>query len=87
MQSSDPDPYQVVANNEEAMKFRTQMITVLEDDDLAFQVMDCLWAGFKPAEMAEYLGKSVAEINNAQKRLRRKVEKVQDTYKKGGKNV
>jgi hypothetical protein len=40
-------------------------------------------ASTKPAEIAEWLGKDISEINNAQKRLRRKVENIMKP--KGGK--
>ncbi len=87
MVSSDPDPADVVADNDEALEFQKSVIKALQGDEFAYRVMECLEAELTPSEIAEYLGEPISEVNNAQKRLRRKVEKVQDTHRKGGRNV
>jgi hypothetical protein len=57
--------------------FRAAVIAVIKDDPLAVSIFECLEADItKPSEMAELLDKEVTEINNAQKRLRNKVDKV-----------
>jgi DNA-directed RNA polymerase specialized sigma24 family protein len=72
-----PDPADVVADEESKELFRTAIRSAVADDPLALEVLRCLDAGItKPSEMAEVLGKPVQEINNAQKRLRNKVNKV-----------
>ncbi len=86
LSSSEPDPSDLVANNDEASKFQNLVCAELKDDEQAFQVFECLWADMKPREIAEYLECSIDDVRNAQKRLRRKLEKVQDKYKKGGKH-
>lgn len=49
-------------------------------DPLVEQILDCLEAEITtPSDMAAVLGTSVKDINNAQKRLRTKVEKVRRT--------
>ncbi len=51
-------------------------------DEVVCGMLDCLDAGIdKPSEMAEYLEVSVKEVNNAQKRLRREVDKKLKKYK------
>ena len=47
-------------------------------------MFECLEADItKPSDIAGYLGLSVGEVNNAQKRIRRKVEGAVKPQKKG----
>jgi hypothetical protein len=72
-----PDPYEVVANKDSMTAFRAAVVAAIKDDPLALAIFECLEAEItKPAEMAVLLEKDVSEINNAQKRLRNKVDKV-----------
>lgn len=80
----EPDPAELAASREAAEKFRGPIVEALKDDELAYQVFECLEADItKPSDIAEYLGLSVGEVNNAQKRIRRKVEGAVKPQKKG----
>lgn len=80
----EPGPAEIASRREAAESFRAPIVEALKDDELAYQVFECLEADItKPSDIAEYLELSVAEINNAQKRLRRKVEGAVKTRKKG----
>lgn len=81
------DPAQFVADREAAERFRAPILKALEGDAVASQVFECLEADItKPSEIAEYLGISVTDINNAQKRLWRKVENALNLKTKGKPN-
>jgi hypothetical protein len=81
---SESDPAELVSSREAAEKFRAPIIEALQEDGLAYQVFECLEADItKPSEIADYLGLSVADVNNAQKRIRRKVEGTMNPQKKG----
>jgi DNA-directed RNA polymerase specialized sigma24 family protein len=80
----EPDPAELASSREAAEAFRAPIVEALKDDDVAYQVFECLEADItKPSDVAEYLGLSVAEVNNAQKRLRRKVDDAIKPRKKG----
>ena len=80
----EPDPAELVSSREAAEKFRAPIVEALKDDELAYQVFECLEADItKPSDIAGYLGLSVVEVNNAQKRIRRKVEGAVKPQKKG----
>jgi DNA-directed RNA polymerase specialized sigma24 family protein len=71
----EPDPRELASSREAAETFRAPIVEALREDELAYQVFECLEADItKPSDIADYLGLPVSEINNAQKRLRRKVE-------------
>jgi DNA-directed RNA polymerase specialized sigma24 family protein len=77
------NPGELVANTELSRDFQTAVKHALADDPLAYQLLECLQADIvKPAEMAEVLNTSVREINNAQKRLARKLEPVYTEFYK-----
>lgn len=70
----EPGPVELLVSREDQEAFRAAVIKALEGDGEAFQVLECLEAGItKPAEIAAYLGLPVSEINNTQRRLRRKL--------------
>ena len=80
----EADPVELVSSREAAEKFRAPIVEALKEDELAYQVFECLEAEItKPSEIADYLGLPVAEVNNAQKRIRRKVEGAMNPQKKG----
>ncbi len=80
----DPDPETVCADKESQAKFRSAVLTAIQGDALVEGVFSCLEADItKPHEMAELLDTRVKEINNAQKRLRRKVEQVMKSLADG----
>ncbi len=52
-------------------------IATEDGDELVMQIVECLDNDItKPAEIAEYLDVDIKDINNAQKRFRRKAEKL-----------
>ena len=78
-----PDPSTVCADREERERFQVIVLEEIGNDSLAQEVFECLEASItKPAEIAKLIGRSVREINNAQKRLRRKVESAMKKHKK-----
>ncbi len=80
----ESDPTEVVQNHEAADSFRALVFKAVEGDDLAYQVFECLDAEYtKPTEMAELLGVPVTDVNNAQKRLRRKVSELLKAQRRG----
>jgi DNA-directed RNA polymerase specialized sigma24 family protein len=81
----EPDPAGFYQDLEAADRFQAKVRGVLEGDEVAVQVFECLNAEYtKPQEIDEILGLSVPEINNAQKRLRRKVYELLMPQGKGG---
>lgn len=71
----DPDPAEVCATRDVIEVAKQVVAADVEDDPLAVQILECMEADItKPAEMAEALGVDIKDINNAQKRLRRKLD-------------
>ncbi|TWT60974.1 hypothetical protein [Rubinisphaera italica] len=69
-------PDEIVIDEEARRRNREAVLAVLGDDKLAKSLFECIEAEItKPAEIAEYLGLDVSDVNNAQKRLRRAVDK------------
>ncbi|HJZ90602.1 MAG TPA: hypothetical protein VKE40_06985 [Gemmataceae bacterium] len=72
-----PDPATEFMNRDALERFRDAILKEVAGDKLVEGIFDCLAAEItKPAEMAVILGITVKDVNNAQKRLRRKVEGV-----------
>ncbi len=69
-------PDEIVIDEEGRLRTREAVLAELGDDELAKSIFECIEAEItKPAEIAEYLGLDVSDVNNAQKRLRRAVDK------------
>ena len=69
-------------DSKEAEKIKSILQETFVQDEVVCGMLDCLDAGIdKPSEMAEYLEVGVKEVNNAQKRLRREVDKKLKKYK------
>lgn len=69
-------PDEIVIDDEERLRTREAVLAELRDDDLAKSLFECIEAEItKPAEIAEYLGLDVSDVNNSQKRLRRAVDR------------
>jgi hypothetical protein len=67
----DPEPLQVLVNEEEAAQFRALISKAGEKEPLALKTLDCALAGFtKPYEMAELLETPVTEIYRVKKKLK-----------------
>ena len=56
----------------------------IQDDAMLVDMVDLLFEDplLKPRDLARLMGKTVKDINNAQKRLRRKVEELRKTFAK-----
>jgi hypothetical protein len=66
----------LLMEKEAIVRLKTAMIDGIGRDDVAGKVFECLDADItKPSEMAEVLGIPIADVNNAQKRLRRIADK------------
>lgn len=69
-------PDEIVIDEEVRLRTREAVLAELGDDELAKSLFECIEAEImKPAEIAEYLGLDVSDVNNTQKRLRRAVDK------------
>ncbi len=74
-EGDEPDPLENCIKNEIVDKLKAA--AAQEQDPLVVEILECLDAGItKPAEIAEVLDVEVKTINNAQKRLWRKAERV-----------
>jgi DNA-directed RNA polymerase specialized sigma24 family protein len=72
-----PDPATEFMNAKALEEFHAAVLKEIAGDNLVEGIFECLAAEItKPSEMADVLGVSVKEVNNAQKRLKRKVEGV-----------
>lgn len=72
-----PPPAVIVADQECADRLRAAVVRMIEGDEVAIQLLECLDAGIeKPSEIAVLLEMDVAQVRNAQKRVRRRLEQV-----------
>lgn len=79
-----PNPSEIVTDAESAQRFQAAVLAAIGDDPEAKTVLDLVEAGLeKPADIAEELGIPVLEINNIQKRLRRKLRHVLQRFRRG----
>ena len=75
-------PLEICIKKDLVEKIKSILQERFVQDEVVCGMLDCLDAGIdKPSEMAEYLEVSVKEVNNAQKRLRREVDKKLKKYK------
>lgn len=74
------DPLYVLLDREWLIRFaqvREDIRKELEGDALLSKLFECLEAGITaPSEIADVIGVSVDDVNNAKKRLKRKVDKL-----------
>ncbi len=74
--SSAKRPDTIVAEEEVRNRTRTAILKEIDGDEMVEQLFECLEAEIdKPAEIAQLLDVDKAEVNNAQKRLRRATDK------------
>ena len=65
-----------LVDNEQQDLVREAIFAAIKDDELATGVLECMDADLtKPSQIADHLGVDVKDVNNAQKRLRRAVDK------------
>ncbi len=82
-EGDEPQPLENCIKNETLENLKA--MAAKEDDALVADILECLDADItKPAEIAEYLDVDVKTINNAQKRLWRKAEKMLGRPKREG---
>jgi hypothetical protein len=75
--SDKMNPDDLVADAQLSRDFKKALKSALDGDPLAAQLLECFEADIvKPAEMAVVLNTPLRDINNAQKRLARKLEPV-----------
>ena len=75
-QGTDLDPADVCIAREVMELTREVVLVDAKDDPLVLQLFECLEAGItKRAEIAEYLEIDVGEVDKAQKRFRRKLDR------------
>ena len=75
-------PHVSLEEKDGAERFRAAVLKEIRDDDVAVRILECLEAEItKPSEMAVLLECEVAEVNNAQKRLRRGVTRAMSELK------
>jgi hypothetical protein len=71
----DPEPLEICMSIELTGQIKDAVLAHFGGDENVLGLVDCLEAGFtKRSELAECLGTDVKEIDNAKKRLRRKLE-------------
>jgi DNA-directed RNA polymerase specialized sigma24 family protein len=84
-EGDEPDPLDNCIKNETLANLKA--MSAKEDDPLLVDILECMNADItKPAEIAEYLNVDVKTINNAQKRLWRKAEKMLGRPKREGRS-
>ena len=75
-------PLEICGKKDLTEKVKFVLQETFAQDEIVCGIFECLHAGIdKPSEMAEYLEVNVKEVNNAQKRLRREVDKKLEKYK------
>lgn len=75
-QGADPDPGDVCVARDVMELTREVVLGEAQDDPLVMQLFECFEAGItKRAEVAEYLEVDVSEVDKAQKRFRRKLDR------------
>lgn len=75
-QGADPDPADACIARDVMALTREMVLAEAKEDPLVLQLFECLEAGItKRAEVAEYLEIDVGEVDKAQKRFRRKLDR------------
>jgi len=78
---TEPNPLTLVIDKDWQEKYHKAVITELDGDALLVDLFGCLRAEIiLPEEIAQMLDKTVDDINNAKKRLRRKLEKLDGKF-------
>lgn len=84
----EPDPVDVVIDTDWQAEYQAAVLKELGEDEFLAKLFECLRAEItEPTEIAELFGVSPEDINNAKKRLRRKVEKLDGRVKPTNKKV
>ena len=81
MPGTEPNPVNAVIDRDWQERFHKAAMKELKGDDFLIKVFECLAAEFtKPEEIAMMLDTTVEDVNNAKKRLRRKLEQLDGKY-------
>jgi DNA-directed RNA polymerase specialized sigma24 family protein len=74
---TEPNPLTTVVDRDWQNRFHKAAMKELKDDPFLIKIFECLEAEItKPEEIAAMLDTTPEEVNNAKKRLRRKLEKL-----------
>ena len=75
---------QIVPDQSELKELYTTISSKVTDDPMLLKMVDLLFEDplLKPAILARLLGASIKEVNNAQKRLRRRLQDLRQALKK-----
>ena len=74
---NEPDPSRTCINKELVEKLKESLAPDFKEDKLVREIFECLEAGITTRrDMAEVLGVNEKEVDNAQKRLRRRIERI-----------
>jgi hypothetical protein len=77
----EEDPVNIVIDAEWQERFHKAVMKELDGDEFLIKLFQCLRADFtKPEEIATMLDKTVDDVNNAKKRLARKLEKLEKKF-------
>jgi hypothetical protein len=80
--SPEPDPVTVAIDRDWQQHFHRLALKELEGEPLLVQIFECLENDITdPSDIAVMLSTSVDDINNAKKRLRRKLDKLDPRHK------
>lgn len=75
VEGNAPNPFHVVANEEEAVRCRELVMKPIQDDPFIVEMFQCIEPGFvDPRDTAEVTGRSIEEIYTAKKRFQRAVD-------------
>jgi hypothetical protein len=78
---TEPNPLKVVIDRDLQDRYHTAAMKELDGDGFLQQLFECLEAEITaPAEIAIMLDKTVDDVNNGKKRLRRKLEKLDGKF-------
>jgi DNA-directed RNA polymerase specialized sigma24 family protein len=70
-----PDPFRVIADEEEAVRFRELVLKAIQNDPLALEMFQCIEVGIiDPRDIADTTGHPIQEIYTAKKRFKRSVD-------------
>jgi len=76
LEGKEADPLQTYIEKDMVQKVESILEQNFAEDKIVIGIYECFKAGiYKRSELADYLGVDVKEIDNAQKRLRREMDK------------
>lgn len=79
---TEDDPLQIVVDRDRQQSFQAEAMKELDGDEFLIELLKCLDAEItEPSELAILMGKTVDDINNGKKRLRRKLDRLDTRVK------